>query len=222
MSEKNKSGVLKNIFGAIVEPREAMQRISEEQKILKYLIPIIIVQLIVSVSELPKLINFSILQAQELPNFSQNTIPMLKTIVTISVMVAPILTPVLTILVVTAVIKLITMFMQEDGGFKQLFCVNILAYIPMVIAGVVGAIVMAFTDPQNIKNVSTNLTVFLGSSVSEKSIIYKLFSSIDPFLIWSLILVAIGISVVYKMNIKKSTLIIFGIYIVGIAIRIFV
>lgn len=217
-----KNGVLKNIIGVITEPKETMNRVNEEQKILKYLIPLTIIQLIMSVVELPKIISFTILKAQETPNFSESMIPIVKNSATISVIVASIFSPVLIVLVITALVKLVTMFVQESGSFKQLFCVNILAYIPMIIAGVIGAVVISFTDPQNIKNVTTNFTVFLGSSISDTSLIYKLFSCVDLFLIWSLILVSIGTSTVYKMSIKKSSLIVFGIYIVGIILRLFI
>lgn len=222
MCEGNKAGIFKNIIGAIIEPKEALKRVSEESKIFKYLIPITLVQLIITIVDMPKLISYTILKAQELPNFSQSVIPIMKNAVIISTLVAAIFSPVVIALIVTAVIKFITMFLQENGEFKHLLCVNILAYVPIVIGQMLVAVVMLFTDAENIRNISTSFTVFLSSSISETSTIYKLFSCFDLFSIWSLILVSIGVSVVYKMKIKKSSLMVLGIYIIVIVIRILV
>lgn len=222
MSKEGIGGVFKNIIGVIVEPKAALQRVSDNPKVFSYLVPIILVQIIISIIELPKLIQFTILQAQGGANFSESLIPILRKTVTASVIVMSMLSPIVVALIVTALIKLVTIFVEENASFKQLLSVNILAYIPMVIGGIVAAVVMTFTEPQNIKNVTTSFAMFLSSAVSETSSIYKLLSCIDIFVIWSLALVSIATSVAYKMNIKKSSAIVFGLYVVMIAIRVLV
>lgn len=222
MSKEGISGVFKNITGVIVEPRAALQRVSDNPKILKYLIPITLVQLIISIIELPKIVSFTILQAQGGANFSESLIPFLRKTVTASVIITSIFSPIVMAVIITALIKLVTIFVEENASFKQLLSANVLAYIPMLIGGIVAAIVMMFTEPQNIKNVTTSFAMFLSSSVSETSTIYKLLSCLDIFVIWSLALVSIATSVVYKMNIKKSSAIVFGLYVIRIAIGVLV
>ncbi|WML34861.1 YIP1 family protein [Clostridium sp. OS1-26] len=222
MSKEGIGGVFKNIIGVIVEPKAVLQRVSDNPKILKYLIPITLVQLIISIIELPKLVNFTILKAHETQNLPDNVIPILRKTVTASVIITSIFSPIVIAVIITALIKLVTMFIEENANFKQLLAVNILAYIPMLIGGIVGAIVIMFTEPQNIKNVTTSLAIFLSSTVSETSRIYKLLASIDMFVIWSAILISIGTSIAYKMNIKKSSFIVFGLYVVSIVIRVLV
>lgn len=222
MSKEDISGVFKNIIGVIVEPKAALQRVSDNPKILKYLIPITLVQLIISIIELPKVVGFAMLNFQQAPNFSENLVPIVRKTTIATIIITSMLSPIVIAVIITALIKLVTMFVEEEGNFKQLLAVNILAYIPMIIGGIVGAVVIMFTEPQNIKNVTTSCAMFLSSSVSETSTIYKLLSCLDIFVIWSAALVSIATSVVYKMNIKKSSAIVFGLYVIRIAIGVLV
>ena len=212
MSEENKNGTLKNIIGAIISPKETMERVNENPKVWRYLIPVTLIQLIVAIVELPKLTSYTILKAQEMPNFSQAAMPIMKTGITISVIVGAIITPALFVLIISAVIKLAASISKETGSFKNLYCVNILAYIPILIGTILTGIIMLFTEPQNIKNISTSLTLVLSSSTDIKSTIYKLFSCIDFFYIWSAVLSTIGTSIAFKMKTKKAAIIVFVIY----------
>ncbi|OBR97139.1 MULTISPECIES: Yip1 family protein [Clostridium] len=222
MSEENKDGILKNITGAIISPRKTMERVNKNPKVWRYLIPVTLVQLIVAIIELPKLTSYTILQAQEMPNFSQAAIPIMKTGITISTIIGALLTPALVTLISTVLIKVIASILKETGNFKNLYCVNILAYVPVLIAGILTGIIMLFTEPQNIKNISTSLTLVLSSSTDMKSTIYKLFSCINFFYIWSIVLSAIGTSVVCKMNMKKSAAIVAIIYILSVVVIVLV
>ncbi len=222
MTKDNKDGIFKNIIGVIISPKETLERVNENPRIWGYLIPITLIQLIITAIELPKLISFAISQAQQIPNYSQSTVSIMKTTVVIASLVGALIWPVLAVLIITAIIKLLTMFFKENSDFKNLFCLNILAYVPMILATILSGIIMAFTEPQDIKNISTNLTLVLSSSTDIKSTIYKLFSCIDFFFIWSLILVSIATSVAYKMKIKKAASVVFGLYVVGVIIRVLV
>ncbi|OAA90463.1 Yip1 family protein [Clostridium ljungdahlii] len=211
-SEGNKDGILKNIIGAIISPRETMERVNKNPKVWRCLIPITLIQLIIAIIEIPKLTSFAVLQAQQMPNFSQAAIPIIKTGAIIFTVISALITPALFALVISAVIKLIASISKETGNFKNLYCINILAYVPVLIGGILTAIIMLFTEPQNIKNISTSLTLLLSSSTDMKSTIYKLFSCIDFFYIWSAVLSTIGTSIVFKMKTKKAAIIVFVVY----------
>lgn len=222
MSEINKNNVFKNLIGVILEPKEVFERVNDNPKVWSYSIPIMITQLLIALVGLPKLLKYSILKVQETPNFSDSMIPLIKTTSTISILVGSLISPLLTALIVTVLIKVAATICKESGPFKNLFCISILSYIPMLISGIVNSIVMLFTEAENIESITTNFTLFLSSSIEKKSVIYKLFSCIDPFLIWGFILISIGTSVVFKMKMKKSLFVIFGLYIIGIIIRILI
>lgn len=222
MSEENKVGVLRNIIGVIMSPIKTMEKVNENPKVWQYLIPVTLIQLIITLLQLPKLTSYTILKAQEMPNFSQAAIPIMKTGIAISTIVWSIVGPGILILISTALIKLVCTISKKTGNFKNLYCMNTLAYVPILISAILTTIIMFFTEPQNIKNISTSLTVVLSSSTDITSGIYKVFSCIDFFYIWSSILLAIGTSVVFKMKMKKSATIVFGIYIVVAIIRVLV
>ncbi|NMM62487.1 YIP1 family protein [Clostridium sp. P21] len=219
MSKESKDGILKTLIGAIISPKETMEKVNQNPKVWRYLIPITLIQLIATIVELPKLITYTISQTQEMTNVSQAALPMIKTGVIISVIFGALIMPALVALISSAFIKLVASIAKENGNFKNLYCINLLAYVPVLIGLILTAVIMMFTEPQNVKNVSTSFTLFLSSSVDTKSSIYKLLSTIDFFYIWSSILVAIGTSIVFKMKIKKAAIIVFGIYIVSIIVR---
>lgn len=219
MSKESKDGILKTLIGAIISPKETMEKVNENPKVWRYLIPITLIQLIVTIVELPKLISYTISQTQEMTNVSQAALPMIKMGVVISGIIGALIMPALAALISSAFIKLDASITKENGNFKNLYCINLLAYVPVLIGLILAAIIMTFTEPQNVKNVSTSFALFLSSSVDTKSTIYKLFSSIDFFYIWSSILAAIGTSVVFKMKIKKAAIIVLVIYIVSVIVK---
>lgn len=218
MSEESKDGILKNIVGAIASPKETMERVNENPRVWGYLIPITLIQLIINVIKLPKLISYTISTTQQMTNISQAALPMIRMGVIISTIITALITPALVALISSALIKLVTCITKDKGKFKNLYCLNILAYVPMLIGGILTAVIMMFTEPQNVKNVSTSLTLFLSSSVDMKSTIYRICSAINFFSIWSCILSVIGTSVVFKMKIKKAAIIVFGISIISVII----
>ncbi|AKA68132.1 YIP1 family protein [Clostridium scatologenes] len=219
MSEESKDGILKTLIGAVISPKETMEKVNQNSKVWRYLIPITFIQLIVTIVELPKLISYTISSTQEMTNVSQAALPMIKMVVVISGIGGALIMPALVALISSALIKLIASITKENGNFKNLYCINLLAYVPVLIGLILSAVIMAFTEPQNVKNVSTSFALFLSSSVDTKSTIYKLFSSINFFYIWSSILAAIGTSVVFKMKIKKAAIIVFIIYILSIIVQ---
>lgn len=219
MSKESKDGILKTLIGAVISPKETMEKVNQNPKVWRYLIPITFIQLIVTIVELPKLISYTISSTQEMTNVSQAALPMMKMVVVISGIVGALIMPALVALISSALIKLAASITKENGNFKNLYCINLLAYVPVLIGLILSAVIMAFTEPQNVKNVSTSFALFLSSSVDTKSTIYKLFSSINFFYIWSSILAAIGTSVVFKMKVKKAAIIVFIIYILSIIVQ---
>ncbi|WPC39532.1 Yip1 family protein [Clostridium sp. JS66] len=219
MSKESKDGILKTLIGVVISPKETMEKVNQNPKVWRYLIPITFIQLIVTIVELPKLISYTISSTQEMTNVSQAALPMIKMVVVISGIVGALIMPALVALISSALIKLAASITKENGNFKNLYCINLLAYVPVLIGLILSAVIMAFTEPQNVKNVSTSFALFLSSSVDTKSTIYKLFSSINFFYIWSSILAAIGTSVVFKMKIKKAAIIVFIIYILSIIVQ---
>lgn len=220
MSEDNKDGIFKNIIGVIISPKETMERVNKNPRVWQYLISVTLIQLLITLIELPKIISFAVLQAQQMANVPQAAVSITKTMAIVMSIITALITPAIFVLISSALIKLVTAILKQTANFKNLYCINILAYVPILIYGILTAIIMLFTEPQNIKNISTSLTLILSSSADRSSTIYKLFSCINFFYIWGAVLLAIGTSVVCKMNMKKSAAIVTAIYIISVVVMI--
>jgi hypothetical protein len=129
------------------------------------------------------------------------------------------------ILVFTPIMLLITsgilfaIFNAAMGGeatFKQLLAV-------VVHAGVISALGQLFTAPLNLlrgaAGSATNLAVLL-PMIDETSFLGRLFGAIDLFIIWYVIVLAIGLAVLYKRRtqpIAISLLAVYAVIALGIA-----
>lgn len=99
-------------------------------------------------------------------------------------------------------------------GFGASFSIVMLSWIPGVFKTILSIIVLfAGIDPEgfNIQNpVATNLGVLFDPINS--GFLYRIGSAIDIFMIWILIVAAIGFSVVAKVKKSTSLMVIFGWY----------
>lgn len=220
MSQEGKGKAFKNIMEVITSPVKVMNNIEDNPRIWSYWIVITVIELLVILVEMPKIVGYTILNAQQSVNLSQSAISFVKISAVISGIITALIGPALTVLILSVFIKVITSILKEKGNFKKLYCVNLIAYVPIVISNILTAVVMIFTEAQNIKNISTSFAVFLNSSTN--TFIYKLLSHIDIFYIWSIILSSIGTSAVFKISMKKALIINFGIYILSVIIMILV
>ena len=95
-----------------------------------------------------------------------------------------------------------------DASYKQIFTV-------LVHAGVITAVGQLFTGPLNYFRGSvasaTNLSVLL-PMIEEKSFLGRLSGAIDIFIIWWLIVLAIGLAVLYRRRTQPIAITLFAIY----------
>ncbi len=110
-----------------------------------------------------------------------------------------------------------TVFM--GGNVQYIKVVSLWAYTSLSV-GIVGIIVRApIMFAKKTMAVQTSLAAFL-SPDSKTSMLYKIFAKLDVFVIWQLILVTIGFMIIYKFNSKKSTTVVFGLYLLWIIISV--
>jgi Yip1 domain len=87
-------------------------------------------------------------------------------------------------------------FFGARVGFKAAFSVACYANLPSVLGGMMAVAVMLFGDPEHFNPQSpapSDLGFFLDSQHTSRAV-YRLASSLDIFVIWFLILLAIGLS----------------------------
>jgi Yip1 domain len=95
-----------------------------------------------------------------------------------------------------------------NASFKQVFAV-------VTHTGVVGVLGQLFTVPMNymrgVMTSATNLAVLL-PFVPETSFLGRLLGTIDLFLVWQLIVLAIGLGVLYRRRTQPIAFSLFGVY----------
>lgn len=106
-----------------------------------------------------------------------------------------------------------------DASFKQVFTVA-------VHAGPIGLLAQLFTVPLNYMrgtmSSSTNLGVLTQAMLDDSSFLAKLFGAIDIFIIWQLVVLAIGLAVLYRRRTQPIATSLFVLYAVIAVIIAFV
>ena len=104
--------------------------------------------------------------------------------------------------------------MGGSATFKQLFAV-------FVHAGIISALQQLFTGPLNYfrgaVTSATNLAVLL-PMVEPKSFVGRILSMTDLFLIWYLLVLAIGLAVLYRRKTQPIALALYGVYAAGVVV----
>jgi hypothetical protein len=104
--------------------------------------------------------------------------------------------------------------MGGTATFKQLFAV-------LIHAGVISALQQLFTGPLNYLRGSvasaTNLAVLL-PMVPPKSFVGRILAMTDLFLIWYLLVLAIGLAVLYRRRTQPIALALYGVYAAGVVV----
>ena len=123
-------------------------------------------------------------------------------------------------LIRTALIYLFGSIAKGKARFYTLFSVVGYAWIPLFIRGLLYTVVLTIKPPVDLLScgsgschavmstmrVPTNLAFFL--PIEHTSPLFALLNQIDLFIFWSLALMALGVFLVFKFNLKKSILVV--------------
>ena len=116
--------------------------------------------------------------------------------------------PIIAVILVGILFAVFNAALAGEGTFKQLFSV-------WVHSGVISTLAQIFTMPINLirgaVGSSTNLGVML-PMIEEGSFLGKLLGMIDLFIIWWVIVLAIGLGVLYRRRTQPIAIALFGVY----------
>jgi hypothetical protein len=142
----------------------------------------------------------------------ENAIQMQSKFAPIGGYVFAVIGPVLTALIVGGVLVLLCKIGGAALKFKQTFAISAWAMLPRVIAGILALVVMFIKNPEdfNLQNpLAFNLGAFMEPPPNSGKFIYSLATSIDLFTIWTILLLAVAISVAArKMPFSKALMLI--------------
>jgi Yip1 domain len=118
-----------------------------------------------------------------------------------------VIAPIMSVIIAGILFGIFTM-MGGQASFKQLFAVY-------VHSGAVGSLGQIFTAPLNYFRGSVSSATNLGVALpmlDEHSFIGRLFGMIDLFIIWWLVVLAIGLAVLYRRRTQPIAFTLFGLY----------
>jgi hypothetical protein len=123
-------------------------------------------------------------------------------------------TPVMTLIVAGILFAVFNAFMGGDATFKQLFAV-------VVHASVISGLQQLFTGPVNYfrgaVTSATNLAALL-PAIEENSFLGRVLAMTDLFLIWYVLVLAIGLGVLYRRRTQPIAMTLFGLYAVFVLV----
>ena len=101
-------------------------------------------------------------------------------------------------LVMAGVLLMVCKMMGASIGFKQMFGISAYAMLPGLISSLLAIVVIFIKNPEdfNLQNpLAFNLGAFLEPPPNSAKALYSLATSIDLFSFWTILLLAVGISV---------------------------
>ena len=218
------------IAGVLFTPVSTFEDIARRPSIMAPLIVILLVGYVATFLILPRMDWDAVTAAQEEaikaknPNMSQEDMDRIagvsKTMGKIFGWVGPVI-GVVWYLIVAAVLLLAFRLMGGQGTFPQAFSATLYAWIPLVINGIVLAIVAigrGSVDPMQMATMVKSNPAFL-VSMKEQPVLFTLLASLDIFTIWTIVLLIIGFAALAKTSKAKSAAIILSLWIIMILIR---
>lgn len=111
------------------------------------------------------------------------------------------LAPVFIWLVSSLVLKFFNMFVGNQAPFRRFFAVAVYAYVPVLLGGLVAAVMIMFTRAENLPYVTTSLAALFPGL--EPGFTRGLLTSVDPFVFWAVALLGIGGAQAMQVNIRS-------------------
>ncbi|MFZ5634381.1 MAG: YIP1 family protein [Bacillota bacterium] len=117
----------------------------------------------------------------------------------VSALAAAVIIPPVLWLVMAGLLKLFNAFTGEKAGFKPLFAVTVFAYLPVLLGSIVKTAIILATPARSMARVTISPALFMPAPDLVPGKAYILLSHMDPFVVWSLVLTALGGSLAMKI-----------------------
>lgn len=165
---------------------------------------------------LSKIKEYGIIQLQQMPDnpalATPEALAMASQITVIAAIAGAFLMPLLFALLMGLLLKLFNAFSGDKVQYRKLFAVCIYAYLPMLLSSLIALVIGLSTPAESFGNVSTSL--YLLFPPDSHSFAAMLAAHINPFMLWSLYLLALGGAILMKSEIRKVGIFVFLVWLV--------
>jgi len=209
-------GSLRTLFNVITSPGEAFHAVAENPKPLVPVLIIAAVNLMVALVTLPKTKEFTAILLEQLKAPPEQIAASMK-VIGVSTVAGAIVMPLLIWLLEAAFLKLADQFAARSTSFKSLFTVSVLAWVPAALGNMIKMVLVLMAPAKDLMLVQTSLAVLLPRGRTTGAL-FAVLSKIDPFIIWNLVLLAIGAGVVLKIGTKRAAAYVFVLWLVYVVL----
>lgn len=208
--EKEQQGISlekPSLFGMFLEPKKQFERLKDNPIIL---VPFIIIAVLTTIGMFVMMsqIDF-IAQDPELAKMGEDELMFVTIFTQVIFVITGILAPAVSILVSSLVYFIVAKIAKSEVSFKQLFSMNTFIYIISILGIFVNALAFFAVDNPNPDVYLTSLN----SMVEADGALGVLFTSIEIFSIWNIILTAIGLQIVARFSKGLSWELVIGIFV---------
>lgn len=206
MEQKEKRGLLKFFIDAIVSPKAAVEEFVEQASFWPMGFLLMLVNLLLFLPIIPKMREFTLWTLEHSPKpMPPEQLAMTKQMlpaITGAQAALAFVSPLIMWVILALLLKFLNLVVAGDGTFKKLMSAAVIASVPNVLGGIVKTILVLLTPASNMKNVTTSLALFLPKN--QTGFLFGFLSVFDPFIIWSIILLAMGAAVAIRTTTRKA------------------
>jgi hypothetical protein len=172
--------------------------------------------LVLTVIQLPKIKEFTAWTLQNL-KYSPAQVDIAVSATVVTSLAGSVVVPPLMWLVAAALLKLFNAFSGERAEFKSLFAITVFANLPVVLDSIVKTVLVLATPAQNMLRITVSPALFLPPPDLFPGKMYTLLSHFDPFIVWSLVLTALGGSLAMKVPFRRTLAYVMALWLVYVA-----
>lgn len=121
-------------------------------------------------------------------------------------------------LVISLLFKFLNMFVGNEAPFKKLYAVSVITSLPIVLGTALRSILVTVSPAESYLTVSTSAAAVLPKGTMGP--MFAVLSNIDPFIIWSLVLLAMGGAIVLKTSVRKTGLLVFIMWVLLVGVTV--
>ena len=227
----DKQNVFSRIAGVLFAPAETFLAIARRPDVIGPLLVIVLVGYACTIVSMPKM-DYSGILAQQAEQMQKQgrTMPeeqraQIEKFTIAFAKGAGWIAPVLGVAwyaLIAGVFLLAFRLMGGEGTYKQAFSITLYAWMPLLLFGIITAIVIAARgtfDPLTAATLVKSNPAFL-VDMKEQPVLYSLLSSFDVFTIWTIALFAIGFAAMSRVSKTKAAVIVVSLWFVQIAIKV--
>ncbi|MGI5880313.1 MAG: YIP1 family protein [Syntrophomonadaceae bacterium] len=197
-------------------PSSVFMDLEDNSYWLATLLIIIGVSLAATLPLLSKIKEYGLITMQKIPDnpslSNPETLNMVSLLIVITALISAVLIPVIFPLIMALLLKMYNGFIEYKVPYRKLFAVCVYAYLPMLLSTVIGLGLGLMTPVESFSNVSTSLNLLFPPD--SHSFLALLAGQINPFMLWSLYLAALGGAIMMKCNIRQVGTYLFVVWLV--------